>query len=52
MDTRIIDVREYPEYASGHIENSELVPLATLRTAARTWDPTTPLLLVCKSGRR
>ncbi|MEO6922947.1 MAG: rhodanese-like domain-containing protein, partial [Bryocella sp.] len=42
----------YPEYASGHIENSELVPLATLRTAARTWDPTTPLLLVCKSGRR
>lgn len=27
MKARLIDVREYPEFAEGHIEGSELVPL-------------------------
>jgi rhodanese-related sulfurtransferase len=30
MDGILIDVREYPEYAAGHIEGSRLVPLGTL----------------------
>ena len=52
MTPTLIDVREYPEYAAGHIEGSQLVPLATLKTACATWDQDAPLLLVCRSGRR
>ncbi len=49
---RVIDVREYPEFAAGHIEGAELVPLASLNESSRQWDRGQPLLLVCKSGRR
>ncbi len=49
---RMIDVREYPEYASGHIEGSQLVPLGTLGVASAAWDRFCPLTLICKSGQR
>ena len=52
MEARLIDVREYPEFAAGHIEGSELVPLGTLDKASEDWDRSTPLTLVCRSGRR
>jgi len=52
MSGIFIDVREYPEYASGHIEGSGLVPLGSLAEASETWDRSEPLTLVCKSGRR
>ena len=52
MKTRLIDVREYPEFALGHIEGSELVPLETLDKASEGWSHSEPLTLVCKSGRR
>jgi rhodanese-related sulfurtransferase len=52
MKTRLIDVREYPEFAGGHIEGSELVPLGTLDKASEGWSHSEPLTLVCKSGRR
>ena len=52
MKTRLIDVREYPEFAEGHIEGSELVPLGTLDKASEDWDRSEPLTLVCRSGRR
>jgi rhodanese-related sulfurtransferase len=52
MEARWIDVREYPEFAEGHIEGSELVPLGTLDTASEAWDRSQPLTLVCRSGRR
>ncbi len=52
MSVSIIDVREYPEYASGHIEGARLVPLGALSEASSTWDKAAPLMLVCKSGRR
>ena len=52
MDVRWIDVREYPEFARGHIEGSQLVPLGTLGRASEAWDRTTPLTLVCRTGRR
>ena len=52
MNVSTIDVREYPEYASGHIEGSQLVPLGGLSEVSTTWDKAAPLLLVCKSGRR
>lgn len=52
MKSRLIDVREYPEFAEGHIEGSELVPLGTLDKASEDWDRSAPLTLVCRSGRR
>lgn len=48
----MIDVREYPEFASGHIAGSLLVPLAALAGKSAGWDRSKPLALVCKSGRR
>lgn len=52
MEARLIDVREYPEFAEGHIEGSELVPLGTLDMASEGWDRAEPLTLICRSGRR
>lgn len=52
MTERLIDVRQYPEYAAGHIAGSELVPLDRLVKEAAAWDRSTPLLLICRSGRR
>jgi rhodanese-related sulfurtransferase len=52
METRLIDVREYPEFAEGHIDGAELVPLGTLDKASEGWDRSAPLTLVCRSGRR
>lgn len=48
----VIDVREFPEYAAGAIEGSHLVPLATVEREAAKWNKTSPLLLVCRSGKR
>jgi rhodanese-related sulfurtransferase len=50
--SRWIDVREYPEYAAGYIEGSELVPLSTLSSVAAAWDRSQSLVLICRSGRR
>ena len=49
---RMIDVREYPEFAGGHIAGSHLVPLAELRSQSGVWNRDEALTLVCKSGRR
>jgi rhodanese-related sulfurtransferase len=51
-DASWIDVREYPEFASGHIEGSRLVPLGRLEETSSAWERTAPLTLVCKSGIR
>ena len=52
MTEIIIDVREYPEFAAGHIQDASPVPLSTVARASQEWDRSSPLLLVCKSGRR
>lgn len=49
---RLIDVREPSEFVLGHVPGAELVPLGTLETAARTWDRTAPIVVVCRSGSR
>ncbi|WP_224368848.1 rhodanese-like domain-containing protein [Hyalangium versicolor] len=51
---RRIDVREPSEFEGklGHLPRSELVPLATLPSAAGAWPRETPLLLICRSGMR
>ena len=49
---KMIDVREYSEFASGHIAGATLVPLGTLAQASSSWNKSEPLMMVCKSGRR
>lgn len=52
--TRIIDVREPHEYTDelGHIAGSQLVPLATVASASKSWSKQELLVVVCRSGGR
>ena len=51
---KLIDVREPHEYTGelGHIPEAELVPLATVPTAATAWDKNAPIVCICRSGAR
>lgn len=53
-EVRLVDVREPDEFFGpiGHIEQAELVPLATLAAASRDWDREQPIVVVCHSGGR
>lgn len=50
----IIDVREPSEWTGelGHVAEAELVPLATVATAAAKWDKQAPIVCICRSGGR
>ena len=51
----LLDVREEPEYLSGHAVNAELLPVdeITAETAsAMIPDLNTPVLVYCRTGRR
>ncbi len=50
--TRVIDVREPSEYRAGHIPGVELIPLATVASAASSWDKSEPIVIICRSGNR
>ncbi|MDH5671596.1 MAG: rhodanese-like domain-containing protein [Myxococcales bacterium] len=51
---RIIDVREPHELVGefGSLPGSENVPMGTFPAAAQDWEKSTPLVCVCRSGRR
>lgn len=49
---QVIDVREFPEYASGRIRSAKLVPLGQLESRANELDRRIPLVCVCRSGKR
>ncbi|MDR3323401.1 MAG: rhodanese-like domain-containing protein [Zoogloeaceae bacterium] len=53
-DAAVIDVRDAPEYAAGHILNARNIPLKDLPTRATELDALKekPLLVVCASGTR
>ncbi len=50
--TRVIDVREPSEYRAGHVPGGELIPLATVASAASSWDKSEPIVILCRSGNR
>jgi glyoxylase-like metal-dependent hydrolase (beta-lactamase superfamily II)/rhodanese-related sulfurtransferase len=52
--TQVVDVREDAEFGGplGHLEGSELVPLATLPARAETWRREEPIVTVCTYGTR
>ena len=49
---QVIDVREPYEFAEGHVPGARNIPLAQLAHEARTLDPATETLLICRSGHR
>lgn len=51
-DARVIDVRTAEEFAGGHIDGAENVPISDLAVASRTWDPAKPVALYCATGSR
>src|SRR5262249_51979871 len=48
----VLDVREYPEFASGHLGCARLLPLGQLDLAAREMDRSLPVVCLCRSGKR
>lgn len=48
----VVDVREYPEYAAGHVEGARLAPLGSLERVVESWSRDEALVLVCKAGGR
>lgn len=49
----LLDVRTKEEYESGHIENSENIPLQQIeKVFAKITDKNTPLFVFCQSGSR
>jgi rhodanese-related sulfurtransferase len=49
---QVIDVREFPEFAAGHIACAQLLPLNELEPRADQLDRNVPLVCVCRSGKR
>lgn len=51
-DYLVVDAREFPEHAAGSIRDASLVPLSTVELQSTRWDKESPLLFVCRSGKR
>ena len=49
---RLIDVREPDEFAEGHIQGAELVPLGQVEETMAQWNKQQPLIVMCRSGNR
>ncbi|WP_028043458.1 rhodanese-like domain-containing protein [Candidatus Stoquefichus massiliensis] len=53
QDVVIIDVREESEYQDGHIQNSILIPLSTIKEGnTQLPDKEQTILVYCRSGNR
>ncbi len=48
----LLDVREYPEYAAGHLKGARLIPLTDIEKRASELPKNQPILCICwRSGR-
>ena len=48
----VVDVREVDEFAAGHIETAQNIPLSDLAARKTELDPNSPIYLICQTGRR
>ena len=48
----LLDVREYPEFAAGHLKNARLIPLAEIEQRAGELPKDQPIVSMCRTGRR
>jgi Rhodanese-related sulfurtransferase len=51
-EIRLIDVREKMEFAGGRIRGAELLPLGELAGRRSELDHSTPVYVICRTGRR
>lgn len=51
-DCQLLDVREYVEYAAGHVPAARLIPLGQVATRFAELDPARPVVVLCKGGKR
>jgi rhodanese-related sulfurtransferase len=49
---RLIDVRSPGEFAMGHIEGAENVPVEQIAEASKTWDHARAIVVYCATGAR
>jgi len=49
---RLVDVRDYDEFATAHVAGARCTPLPHLLERASEWSPKEPLLVICHSGQR
>jgi rhodanese-related sulfurtransferase len=49
---QLVDVREWEEWATGHIPGSVHLPMAEVAVRMGELDPARPVITVCRSGRR
>src|SRR5512138_3781246 len=48
----LVDVREYPEFAAGRVPGAQLIPLGELERRTNEIDPSKPVYVICRTGRR
>jgi rhodanese-related sulfurtransferase len=48
----LIDIREADEWKAGHAPMAAHIPMGELGTAAEALSRTSPLIFICRSGRR
>ncbi len=48
----LLDVRQEPEFRSGHIAGARLIPLGTLPERLYELDSQAPVVVVCQGGHR
>ncbi len=48
----LLDVREYPEFAAGHLKGARLLPLGEIERRAGELPKDQPIVSMCRSGRR
>ena len=48
----LLDVRDYPEFAGGHLPGARLLPLAELERRANELPRDREIVCVCRTGRR
>ncbi len=48
----LLDVREYPEFAAGHLKGAQLIPLAEIERRAGELSKGQPIVAMCRSGGR
>lgn len=51
-EMQVIDVREYYEWASGHLEGAKHIPLRMLPDRFEELDRERPVLVTCQIGQR
>ena len=48
----LLDVREHPEFAAGHLKDARLIPLGEIERRAGELPKNHPMVCMCRSRRR